>query len=272
VLELPPLPSAVRVLRTDESDRLNALYTETFSPRNCVTCSGRGTFRWLDPAGEPADWKCSCEDQYLLYRWLLNAGIEKSYQRLSWTDATGISEPALDVAGDYVDNLSAYTATGVGLVFWGTFGTGKSMLAALLLKSLLVQGADGFFTTFHSLLDAFTEGWNQQEGKRWFEHRIRHAGVLVIDDIGREYGGRNAVAETALDHVLRARVAGERPTIITSNRSLEDMGVLYSGNALSLLSECSIVHQFTGADFRPQQRERKVAEAKLRLVRPITVD
>lgn len=267
--ELPALPSSVRVLRTDESDRLKALYTDLpATPANCVTCKGRGSFRW-NFEGEPADWKCPCDDQFLLHRYLLNAGIEKHYQRLFWDDATGVREDVLDVVQDYIDNVEAYVASGLGLLLWGRVGTGKTLLATLLMKAILERGVDGYFATFHTLIDLFTEGWNKDEHKAWFDRRLRNAGLLVIDDIGREYGGRNAVAETVLDHVLRTRVAADRPTIITTNKAPTELGALYSGNALSLLSESAITYEFVGADYRPEHLSRKVAEAKAGLVRPV---
>jgi DNA replication protein DnaC len=272
MLELPPLPRAVRVLDTAETVRLRAMYSDL--PKgvtDCVTCKGALKFRWLGPDGQPADYACRCEDQFLLHRYLLNAGIEKHYQRLAWDDATGVAADVLDVVNDYVEHVDAYMQNGLGLVLWGKFGTGKTMISSLLLKEALAKGVDGYFATFHILLDLFTAGWERDEHKRWFDHRIRNAGLLVIDDIGREYQGRNAVAESVLDHVLRTRVSADRPTIITSNKTPDELGTLYSGNAVSLLSESSIVHEFRGADHRPEHRQRKIFEAKNRLTRPITV-
>lgn len=272
MLTLPPLPRVVRILPTADSERLRLLYPDLpRTPDDCVTCKGQRKFRWRDETGEVAEFECDCDGQFMLHRWLLNSGIEKHYQRLTWGDADGVADDVLGVVQDYIANVDRYVAAGLGLVLWGTYGTGKTLLSSLLLKTVLGQGTDGFFTTMHTLLDRFTEGWTQDEAKSWFDRRIRNAGLLVIDDIGREHAGRNAVAESTLDHVLRSRVAGDRPTIITTNRRPDELATLYAGNALSLLSECTISQRFRGADFRPEHQQRKIAEARLGLVRPVSL-
>lgn len=266
MLQLPPLPLTVPILSKGEDiARLPPM------PTACITCRGKGSFRWLDEANEPADWECSCEDQLKLYRWLQHSGIGLMYQRLRWRDGHGIDQAVLELVSDYVSNCEAYVSAGLGLVLWGKPGTGKTMISTLLMKQILEQGLDGHFATFAEVLDRFTAGWDKDTSKTWFDRRIRSAGVLVIDDIGKEHPGRNTVAITALDHVLRERVANDRPTIITSNMAMSEIGMVYSGNALSLLSECCQVQEFSGTDFRPAHQARKIHESLAGLVRPITL-
>jgi DNA replication protein DnaC len=162
-------------------------------------------------------------------------------------------------------------ASGIGLTLTGSSGTGKTMLSSLLLKNLVGAGHKGFFTTFHTLLDYFTAGWTSTDEKRWFDGRVRNAGVLVIDDMGREHKGRIDIAISTLDHVLRARVSSGRPTILTSNLTLPKLGELYSANALSLLSESSITIEFIGPDYRPTHQQTKIDEARQGLTRPIVI-
>lgn len=271
---LEPNPSAVRAIRDADLARLVEIYPEL--PKvlgRCLTCHGREVFRWRDEDGELAEYACPCAEQLLLHLWLLNAGLDLRYQKLSWSDATGVDERVVGAVMDYADNAESYASNGIGMVLHGMRGNGKTMIATLLLKKLMASGYDGFFTTFQGLLDLYTKSWGKgaPEHQEWFDRRVKNAGVLIVDDMGREHGGRLQVAEAAFDDVLRTRVMGDRPTILTSNRSIKELGELYSLNALSLLDEVSLVVEFGGEDYRPRQREIRITEAQLQLTRPIVV-
>lgn len=273
MLTLPRNPEHIRPLHDEDFFRLEATHPRLpHSHVDCITCHGIGTFLWYS-GDEPELWECDCREQYKLHLFLLNSGIPLIYQRLRWEDARGVEPAALKVATDYYSHLARRIRSGIGLVLHGEMGAGKSMLVYLLAKAAVQIGFSVQALTFQDFLDAYTKGWsNTDEGRAaqaWFEQRIIHADLLVIDDLAREYSGRSKVAEAALDHVLRTRVAASRPTLLTSNRDLAELASIYSANALSLLSECSIVHQFTGEDFRPRAARRRLDEDDANLDRPV---
>lgn len=272
--QLDPNPPVVKALPTPDTNRLKDLYPDLpDSPAKCKTCRGKKTFRWYSPDDptQVVDYDCNCVDQFFLHRWLLNAGIDLAYQRMSWRDATGVPKSVVKEIKGYIIDADRLVPAGIGLLMLGQPGTGKTMLSTLILKDLISQGYKGYFTTFHNMLDRFTEGWSSVENKVWFDGKVRNAGVLVIDDMGREHKGRIDIAISTLDHVLRARVASARPTILTSNLSTEQISELYTRNALSLLSESSITLNFLGEDFRPTQKTTRIEEAREGLTRPLVI-
>jgi DNA replication protein DnaC len=272
MLALEPNPPAVRPVTDVQLARLKEIYPDSARAlAKCVTCRNEGVFRWRGPDGEPVDYACDCKGQLELHLWLLDAGLDLRYQRLSWDDVTGVDRDVTKAVHDYMINAEAYAGSGIGLVLYGMRGNGKTLLSTLLLKSLMGGGRSGYFTTFQNMLDLYTSGWRSPEEKAWFDKAVRHTGVLVVDDMGRENDGRFKVAEEAFDHVLRARVAADRPTIVTSNKTLDELGQLYSLNALSLLDESTVKIEFSGEDFRPQQQTRRMEEAKLGLRRPVVL-
>lgn len=270
---LEPNPPAVRTPSDDDLLRLKGLYPSLERALNvCVTCRGKKAFQWRS-GDQVVTFSCPCDKQLALHMWLLNSGLDIRHQRMSWDDATGVEQSVIKTIMDYATHAWDYAASGVGLVLLGNRGTGKTLIGALLLKHLMGQGLNGYFSTFQGLLDLYTAGWGKHTDgeKLWYDRKVKNAGVLVVDDMGREHDGRLPVAEAAFDDVLRARVAGDRPTIITSNKSLKELGELYSLNALSLLDECSIVVDFRGEDYRPTQKTLRLEEARLGLTRPLVV-
>lgn len=273
-LSLPPLPQAIRTLTDVEAQRLREIHPSLpKTPAQCPTCRGNGTFRWYTDATreDVADYLCPCLDQWRLHRFLLHCGIGTAQQRQSWVDAQHVEQGAVDVVNSYLERREQYVHSGVGLIFNGSMGSGKSLLAGLLLKGLIGKGYDGYYTTFVEMLDAEKGGWRDDEQRRWFDGRVRHAGVLVIDDVGRESQGRMERVESVFDHVLRTRVANAMPTILTTNMSLPVLKQAYRSNVMSLLSEVSFSYEFTGDDWRPQAKSRFDTEVLTGLTRPLVL-
>lgn len=271
---LPPNPAACTTLSDVDALRINRSgQTNWANPhQTCPNCLKTGRFKSRDDSGQIVEFECRCVEQWKMHRWMLNAGIGMRYQRLSWIDATGVNATSMAAVLAYVDNAERNLASGRGLTLGSPHkGTGKTLLATLLLKTLLAGGTDGYFTQFNDMLDAFSAGWRNEEERHWFQRRVRNAGVLVVDDIGREHKGRSEVAEAMFDTVIRARVSAAAPTIITTNYTLEQMYEGYGGNVLSLLSEVNTYIDFPGVDFRPKAQDRTVQDDIDGIVRPITV-
>lgn len=243
-------------------------------------------FQWYAPDSrtEVVTYDCPCEDQWELHRFLLNSGIGLAYQRLAWVDGVAIEPGGIEVVEGYLSMAEDATNSGLGLLLWGGGrGTGKTMLSALLLKRLLAEGHDGYFTTFSNLLDKLMESWNSPEARTWFHARIRNAKVLVVDDVGREMKQRRmvkgegmkdyqtATSEFAIESVLRHRLANAMPTIITTNLSVKELTSHYGEHFKSLLTEAAQAYEFKGADFRTQSSRRLHEEALRGLRRPVVI-
>lgn len=281
VVTLDPLPAGVSLLGTSDLDRLRVLFPKVIPPKgmpmrpqDCPTCLGKREFMWWadQERKEIVTYECNCIEQWVLHIYFLNANIGKAYQTLSWVDVE--AEPgAVEKVKEYREMADSYIQAGCGLILYGEMGTGKTMLATLLLKKLLATGHQGYSIMFADMIKRLTSGWYDQDEKAWFQRRIENAGVLVVDDIGREYQGmrQSGLPESMFDNVLRHRVASALPTIITTNLDMTKLNEAYGGNILSLLRERSVTYRFTGEDFRDRQRHRLDEETSLGLTRPIVV-
>lgn len=291
MFDMPPLPKGITTLINAESERLDRKYPDLpADPRQCLTCGGAECFRWWDryvPDRDPANpdvvvYNCPCVDQWILNRYLLYHGIEVFYQRLGWDDLTDAEPAAVEAVQGYLADLDRNKQAGIGFILHGGIGTGKSLLATLIAKHALAEGYDAHFTTFSGMLAALTAGWTDADDRDWFAKRIRNAGILVLDDIGREHKQRNysksegrlmdntmALSESSVDELLRHRVAAAKPTILTTNLDIDMLEAHYGSNVMSLLKECSASYRFQGNDFRPRARDRRLDEVEAGLTRPV---
>lgn len=267
--QLPALPPTVRPLSDPESERLRQDYPGLWAdPRStCLTCEGKKVFLARD--GQQTE--CDCVAQWVLHRFLLNAGVDIAYQRMDWDDALSVPDSMQMAVLEYADFASRYVNVGLGMILSGAPGTGKTLLASLLLKRLLQDGHDGYFTQFNEMLDSYTTSWRNEAERAWFTRRVRNAAILVVDDIGKEAKGRENITGSMFDAVIRARVAGARPTIITTNYTLEDMRVGYGGAVMSLLAESSLDYTVTGEDYRSRARSRVLDDLAKGVTRPFTL-
>ncbi len=264
-------------------ERLREEYPDLATPARCITCRGEGAFKWRSKADSTTymTYVCNCIEQWALHVYLLHCGIDLSYQRLSWQDCE--AEPAaVDLVQRYLEHADDYVSAGCGLVLHGEMGAGKTMLASLLLKSLIAKGIDGYFVPFWRMIEQFTAGWRDEDQRAWFRRRVENAGVLVLDDVGKEYmqkrvdGGSlkdfaTTVVGSTFDAVLRHRVAASKPTIITTNFDLVELRQSYGSNIFSLLEERSAAHRFTGESYRAKSRMRFNDEIDAGLRRPVVI-
>jgi len=261
------IPLDKRFLSDEDAARLYSLHNIHASPNDyCPTCLKEGFYFWPTKNDRV---ECDCRQQLQYYKHYLNAGIGALYQRLDWSDYNFPNEELDDLVTSYIANAKQMVARGIGLILMGDIGTGKTLLATLMLKELLKAEYSVFSTTFAGMIDMFTAGWNSNDEKEFFLERVKKSDILLIDDIGKEYKTKNGLGSSTFDAVLRSRVQEGKPTFITTNLTVDDMEEGYGSAILSLLAETSIMHVVEGSDFRQKAGQRKIQEVMNGLTRPI---
>jgi DNA replication protein DnaC len=109
------------------------------------------------------------------------------------------------------------------LVFTGTFGCGKTHLAASIANSRNDEGHPVLFVVVPDLLDHLRAAFNPQSpvsyDKRFDE--VRTAPLLVLDDLGTE--SATAWAREQLYQIINHRYAARLPTVITTAWAIEEL-------------------------------------------------
>lgn len=230
----------------------------------CPTCDRTGSYFFRGTTHV-----CDCEYQLQLHKHYLAAGVGVTYQRLDWDDYAGPTS-MLDNVAKFLDKREQFLKRGMGLYFLGPYGTGKTMLANLVVKELIKDGYRCWATTFSQTVEMFTAGWSDKDDQRYFQNKFINSQVLLLDDVGKELRGtRLALAETTFDAILRQRVQAGRATFITTNMTPTDLERGYGSAILSLIREKSLELSFEGNDFRVTANTREVSEVLKDEVRPV---
>ena len=227
----------------------------------CPTCRKTGRYTWR---GE--SYPCDCQMQLQLAKHYTAAGIGADYFRLNWTDYVADVPKNIHL---YVANYHNAISEGTGMLFTGTNGTGKTMLATLLIKELIKKGFTAFAASFSDTIDRRTESFGDDASSRFFDTKFLHSQALLIDDLGQEMHTSSDLARSTLDKVIRSRVKNNRPTLLTTNLGHRELSQRYGTAIASLLQHKFIPIELVDVDFRPQSREAMMSRLTSGDVRPI---
>lgn len=158
------------------------------------------------------------------------------------------------------ENRVAYEASvgfqvgpeGMGLLFHGPCGIGKTHLAAAIANRLMGK-MELLYISCPDLLLELREAF---QGKR-VENKLNIAKsipLLFLDDIGAEKPSE-WVQET-LFVLLNYRYEHQLPTILTTNFSLKELSIRLGDRIVSRISQMCRCIKFEGIDWRVQRKEK----------------
>lgn len=222
--------------------------------------------------------KCRCggEDPYFIYekdiikdcfcretrmriarikRIYLQSGIDKKYHWKFLGDFETLNKSTNEAKNAAYDIVKNYPAVKKGLYLWGNPGTGKTLLASIILTELIMhQAVEGKFikisrTYFNKLRATFVEGSETYGESARIEHELADVDVLVIDDFGVQRD--SPWEQETLYNLVDARYEGEKFTIFTSNNNpVKSLQELSQGRILSRIKEMTRIMELAGEDFR----------------------
>lgn len=131
----------------------------------------------------------------------------------------GYNPEAMNRARNYVRHWEEFYKEGIGLLFWGSVGTGKSFLAGCIANALLDKGVRVRMTNCSRILNELS-GLRSGENNRFID-RLCAFDLLIIDDLGMERSSE--YAREQIFSVIDSRYRSGRPTIYTTNIHLEQM-------------------------------------------------
>lgn len=226
--------------------------TGTSSSNVCPTCGGAGWLRLEVDIDDPRFGQtipCACKAREieekkmhaLLERSNLKALRDKTFQTFFAHD---YQQNAYNRARDFADHPEGW------LVLLGSFGTGKTHLAAAIGNRRLELGEPAVFVVAPDLLDHLRSTFSPASEIPFDDlfESVRNAPLLILDDLGSQT--TTPWAEEKLFQILNNRSMLKLPTVLTSNQPL---GEMHGGDRLASRiadPELSIVVSIAGPDLR----------------------
>lgn len=199
----------------------------------CPICHGVGFVRLDVPIGHPRFGKavpCICKRQEIQEKRLARLRQASNLQHLQkmtfdtfQTDRHGSAEVSFALR-DALQTARSFAAQPSGwLVFTGTYGCGKTHLAAAIANDRVERGLPVLLVVVPDLLDYLRAAYAPNSPATYDERfeQVRQVELLILDDLGTQ----NATpwAAEKLYQLLNYRYNAELPTVITTNQGLQDM-------------------------------------------------
>src|SRR3712207_2299348 len=188
---------------------------------------------------------------------------------------TGVQTCALPIYGNkdkrefilkYINNLHDMYEGKVCLCFYGANGTGKTLLASILVREAYRHRYSSSIVTLSRLIDLTFSANKSQEDIELLDY-IRNSEFLVIDEVGKENFNKTGSNINLLESILRQATTQGQIVILCTNLPLKGEGGLYEqygASIKSLIAGNYVKLEFTGNDYRPFVTKQKKAMELLR--------
>lgn len=141
---------------------------------------------------------------------------DPNYRIPRFIDDDGKNAEASTTCRKYVRNWEWALERGMGLLMYGSVGTGKSFLAACIVNELVEKGVPAFMTTTPRIVAAA-----QASSTNAVIYQLSRARLLVMDDLGMERD--NEFGNEVMNSLIDSRYVAHLPIIVTTNLSPRDV-------------------------------------------------
>lgn len=185
---------------------------------------------------------------------------DNSYRRMVFSLDDGKNPKLSNVCRRYVERWEEMKADNLGMLFYGTCGTGKSFFACSIANALLERRVYATVTNFPRLLNLLQGARDRQE---LIDHLQRYD-LLVIDDLGVERDSSYAVEQVF--NVIDARARSGLPLIVTTNMTMDELknptSMQHARIYDRVLELCPITLKMTGESRRAGHAEARRSKAR----------
>lgn len=158
----------------------------------------------------------------------------------------------MDKARAYVAHWDEAFQKNIGLLLFGSVGTGKSFFAGCIANALLERDVPVLMTNFPTVLGRLLGLYSEE--KAAFVASLNDYDLLIIDDLGVERGSEYAMEQ--MFSVIDGRYRSKKPMIVTTNLTLDELknppDLAHMRVYERILERCAPI-LFAGKNYRKEQ-------------------
>lgn len=200
-----------------------------------------------------------------LKRSCFNSIIQWAY---TFENYQGEENQSLIIAKNFVKDYEQMKKENIGLLFYGSVGSGKTYLSCCIANALIEEYQIGVkIRNFARILSELQKGGFDFDKNAYIESLV-NTSVLILDDLGIERD--TSYAKEQVYNIVNNRYLKQKPTIFTTNLSYDTIqnckdSVEYQ-RIYSRIIEMCIPIMVVGEDFRKNIQKDKLNRNKDRLL------
>ena len=227
---------------------------------DCEKCGGsgfkvvKGSKVWSDTE------ECKCLLKFRRYKRYYKSKIPKNYWKITPSNFDG-DQKALKQVKRYIDHINNAHKNGLGFLFHGTNGNGKTSLSCIIAKAALDYRFSALYSTFQQILNLIMSSFNDDEKKDGVRKLLHEVDFLIIDEVGKEHlkkqvGTGTVFGLVEFEELLRYREGTNRPTFIVTNLRMRELESKYGPSITSLFHGVMKEIEVTGVDKRKTSKKK----------------
>jgi DNA replication protein DnaC len=152
----------------------------------------------------------------------------------------------------YIEKVREHVLAGRGLLFHGEYAGGKTSAAVIVAKAVVMHGGTVYFIEVPELSDVKIGTRPFDENTTIWE-RMMKVDVLILDDIGSEYG--TPWSKQLVERASRLRANAKKPIIGTTNR-FGELRTIYGEGVVSVMTSSMLPVLIEGKNWREDEEEQ----------------
>lgn len=181
--------------------------------------------------------------------------IPRRYWECSYKGINKVNRKYID---DYLKHRQELIDKGVGLLFWGDNGKGKTGASVVLAKELKRHYHKVLFVEASNLKNIVVNKVYYDEYTTLWQ-KIQSVEVLFLDDLGKGTLDKTGFGVRLIDGLIRHRNANKDPTFVTTNMNDKQIKEFLKKSTIHTFKECLFPVFFKGEDLR-EKNKREIKE------------